>query len=196
MRGGAVHAWTLLAWHALEGLAATFAPYAFLAAVLCLLAVGRLVLELASPKSYSNEQRIAALVTASLPAAVQPGSIPPVPETWHDFPAFVNSWGRGTGGWAKYRLLAEGSVEVSMSLRQAGTKTDGAAILPASSLPAAYCPVTARRLLPAVVQGNALSSNWVPDVSFNTDGSLTVFGVNNGASTLSSLDCHGVYSTF
>jgi hypothetical protein len=121
--------------------------------------------------------------------AVQPGTSPSVAEAWHDFPAGVNSWGLGTGGWKKYRLLSTGSVEVSISLRLIGTKTDGTAIFSAGALPAGYTPALGRKLLPAIVNTNALSGNWPPTVSFNTDGSVTVFGVN--ATGLVSLDCHG-----
>src|SRR5436305_10903194 len=106
-------AWLLGAW---AQLAAAAAPYALIAAVICWLAARLVTQDAASPKSYATEQRLSNLIGTLLPAtylgsATQPGSSPPVPETWHDFPAGVNGWGLGSGGWKKYRLLAEGSVE-------------------------------------------------------------------------------------
>lgn len=192
-----MHAWMLLAWHALEGLAATFAPYAFLAAVVCLLAVGRVVLDAASPKSYANEQRIDALVAASLPAAVQPGSIPPVAEDWHDFPAGVNGWGiaGATTGWKKYRLLAEGSVEVAINLTLVGTKADNTLIWSAGALPSGYQPVLGGKYVPASLDTSGAvfyAGNHTPYLVFRTDGSVACFGVN--AAGLNQLQCNGIYS--
>lgn len=127
--------------------------------------------------------------------AFQPGSSPTVAETWHDFPAGVNSWGLGTGGWKKYRMTSTGSVEVSISLRQIGTKTDGTVVFAAGALPTGYQPGTvtgARKLLPIAMDTSAAtfySANHTPYMSFNTDGSVTIFGVN--ATGLSVVDCHG-----
>jgi hypothetical protein len=129
-------------------------------------------------------------------AIVQPGSSPAVAETWHDLPAGLASWGIGTGGWKKYRLTNDGDVEVSISLRLIGTKTDGTTIFAAGAFPTGYQTggtVGARKLLPLSMDTSAATfygANHTPYMSFNTDGSVTIFGVN--ATGLSVVDCHGI----
>jgi hypothetical protein len=127
-------------------------------------------------------------------AIVQPSSSPATAETWHDFPAGVNSWGNGTGGWKKYRMNVDGSVEVSISLRQIGTRTDGITVLSAGALPTGYQPVSGAKRLPVSLDTPGVafySSNHTPIMSFNTDGSVTVTGVN-AATAPSQLDCNGI----
>lgn len=132
-----------------------------------------------------NQNIQATLVTATNPTTF-------VAETWHDFPAGINGWGNGTGGWKKFRLLPFGSVEISISLRLIGTKTDGTLILPAGALPAAYQPTSAKRM-PCSTTNAANSANSTPWMGFLTDGSVNVSGVNT-AGTLDHVDCHVVLS--
>lgn len=175
----------------------TFAawPWAALTAVLAWAALLARTVQ-ASAKSYASEARIAALeTTVWLAPATQPGSSPPIAETWHDFPAGVNSWGRGTGGWAKYRLLAEGSAEVSINLNLIGTKTDNTLIWNAGALPAGYQPASGGKYLPASLDTSGAvfyGGNHTPYLVFRTDGSVACFGVN--ATGLNQLQCHGIYS--
>jgi hypothetical protein len=154
----------------------------------------------ASPKAYATEQRIAAVETTYLPAAVQPGSSPPIAETWHDFPAGATGWGitGGSGtGWKKYRLRAEGSVEVAINMTLIGTQADNTAILAAGALPAGYRPVAGGKYLAASIDTAAASfyaANHSPYLVFRTDGSVACYGVN--ATGLNQLQCNGVFSTF
>lgn len=182
----------LAAWlaHAWAQLAAAAAPYALLAGLICWLIAWRVTQE-ASPKAYAVERRLNALVPTILPAAIQPGSSPPVAETWHDLPAGINSWGRGTGGWAKYRLLAEGSVELSISLRLIGTKGDGTGVFSAGALPTGYQPSTGRFLPVSLNVAGATfwTGNHTPFLLIGADGGISCYGVN--ATGLTQLDCHG-----
>lgn len=184
-------------WDAWWGLAAAAWPYFAVACALgwlWALAVAGELAGSASAKAYALEQRVSALVAASLPAAVQPGSSPAAPETWHDFPAGVNGWGLGTGGWKKYRLLAEGSVEVSINLNLIGTKTDNTLLWNAGGLPAGYQPPSGK-YLPASLDTAAATfyaANHTPYLVFRSDGSVACYGVN--ATGLSQLQCHGIFS--
>jgi hypothetical protein len=144
----------------------------------------------ASTKSYANEQRITNLEQNYLPAAIQPGSSPAVPETWHDLPSGINGWGLGSGGWKKYRLTSDGNLALSISLRLIGTKADGTAIFPSGALPAGYQVSTARRV-PCSTTNNALSANSTAWIGLLADGSFNISGVN--ASTLDQVDLHGVF---
>lgn len=173
----------LAGWAAL--IAAAFWPAAALTCALLLLTVLARTVQ-ASPKSYANEARIGALETGYLPAAIQPGSVPPVPETWHDLPSGINGWGLGTGGWKKYRLLAEGSVEITISLRLIGTKADGTQLFPAGSLPSGYQPNQAKRL-GCSTTNNALSANSTAWIGVLSDGSFNISGVNG---TIDQVDLH------
>ena len=179
--------WLVAAW---EQLAAAAWPYALLACAitwLALVVAGR-VTEDASAKAYNVEQRVNLLWQTMLPAAIDP--VNGGPETWHDFPAGINGWGLGTGGWKKYRLLAEGSVEISISLRLIGTKTDGIAIFSAGALPAGYQVSVARRMAIST-SGNALSANNTAWMGFLADGSVNLNGVNT-AGALTQIDAHFV----
>jgi hypothetical protein len=178
-----VAAWLLHAW---EQLALAAWPYAALAAAVAWVALAAAARLEASAKAYNVEQRVNQLRAAMLPAAIEPGT--GNLETWHDFPAGINGWGLGTGGYKKYRLLAEGDVEVAIFLALIGTKTDGTVIFAAGALPSGYQPVTGKNL-PAVTNGNALSANWTPTLQFRSDGSVAVQGVN--AASLTSVSCHG-----
>lgn len=181
----------LAAWAAL---AAAAWPWAALAAALLLLAA-----RVAQPtaKSYSTEQRVTTLETWSQPVAVQPSSSPPAAETWHDFPAGAAGWGLGTGGWKKYRLTAEGSVQVSINLALIGTQTDNTVIFTAGALPPGYRPASGGRYLPAALDTSGAvfyGGNHTPYLVFRTDGSVAVFGVN--AAGLNQLQCNGTISLF
>jgi hypothetical protein len=168
--------WLLRTW---EQLADAALPYAIVAAAITWLAVTARAGQLtsASAKAYATEQRVNTLVTTVLPIAIQPGSSPPIPETWHDLPSGINGWGIGTGGWKKYRLLAEGSVEITLSLRLIGTKADGTAILPSGSLPSGYQPAQAKRLACSTTN-NALSANSTAWIGVLADGTFNISGVN------------------
>lgn len=120
--------------------------------------------------------------------AFQPAAVPAIAEVWHDLPPGANGWGLGTGGWKKYRMLSTGSVELSFSLRLIGTKTDNTNIFGAGALPSGYQPAN-NKYLPCIVNQNALSSNWPQTIRVNTDGSISIAGVN--ATTVTQLDFHG-----
>lgn len=174
-------AWAALAWAAW--------PYAVLTTWLLMLAALITRTIQASPKAYATEARVTNVEQTYLPAAVQPGSSPAITETWHDFPAFGNGWGRGTGGYGKYRLTAEGDCQVAIWLTATGTRTDGTVIMFTPGAGSAYSPTTAKNL-PVIVNPNALSSNWTPMMQFRSDGSIAVFGVN--AASLNEISCHGI----
>lgn len=145
-----------------------------------------------------NWQVDGTLLVAGTAVAKQPASSPALAETWHDFPAGSNGWGLGTGGWKKYRLTVDGNVQVSISLRLIGTKTDGTVVFGTGALPSGYQPgsvTSARKILPVSMDTSAATfygANHTPYFSFNQDGSVTCFGVN--ATGLSSLDCEGIFS--
>ncbi len=124
---------------------------------------------------------------------IQPGSSPPVIETWHDFPAGQNSWGLGTGGYKKYRLTSDGMLAVSISLRTIGTKNDGTIIFASGALPTGYQPISGNKYLPISFDwtGFAYSTNHSPYFSFNTDGAVQVQGINSGTAA-ARVECHGI----
>jgi hypothetical protein len=113
---------------------------------------------------------------------------------WTDFPAFQASWGRGTGGYAQYRKTPSGDLQVTISLRLIGTKTDGTVILAAGGWgDSTFWPSVAGKYLPVSLDTSGAAfyaGNHTPYLVFRTDGSVAVFGVN--AAGLSQLDCHGL----
>lgn len=176
------------AWAAL---AAAAWPWAALtAALLWLAALTAARTVQASDKSYSNETRIGALETWSQPFAVQPGSVPALPETWHDFPSGVNGWGITGGGWKKYRLTAGGDLEVSICLTLIGTKTDGTRVFADGTLPAGYAPNSALRVPVAYTAAQAPGANSSPWMGFLVAGGVIISGVN--LTGLDEVHCHAV----
>jgi hypothetical protein len=113
-------------------------------------------------------------------------------DIWHDLPAGTNGWGLGTGGWKKYRLLPSGSLELSISLRLIGTKTDATIMFAAGSLTPAYCPSVGRYIPVSMNLAGATfwQANFTPFLLIGANGSIACYGVN--ATGLSQLDCHGV----
>jgi hypothetical protein len=151
------------------------------------------ILAAAEGDGVTTDELAKGITTASVQTWDPNSGNPKKLETWHNLTGSSTGWGPGSG-WAKYRLLPFGSVEVSMHLTTIGTKNDGTVIFPAGTLSSPYCPASGPKPLPASTSANALSPNNTPMVSFNTNGSITVFGVNPASGTLSSVDCHGIYS--
>jgi hypothetical protein len=106
---------------------------------------------------------------------------PLVTDTWHAMPAMSVGW--TASGFAKYRLTAQGDLQVAFQDLVPGSDTDGTTIWAASSLPAAYRPPANHRVVcytdilrqpsAGVFSGAALS--------FQTDGSVQCFGIAGAA---------------
>lgn len=123
----------------------------------------------------------------------QPSSNPRIISDWRDLPSGVNGWGLGANGYKKFRNLADGSVQISIYLQLIGTKTDGTQIFPPGALPSGYQPGFEKKM-PAIVNSNALSTNWPPMLQFRADGSIYVYGVNDAG--LVELSCHCILPIF
>jgi hypothetical protein len=113
-------------------------------------------------------------------------------DDWTAFPAFVSSWGRGTGGFALWRKSHGGTLDFTISLRLIGTKTDATPIQNGGAWGDSSCwPVGGRYWPVSLNLASALfwSGNYTPFILFAGNGALSVYGVN--ATGLSQLDCHG-----
>lgn len=169
-------------------LAALVWPYAVLACAVAWLALAATTRLEASAKSYAVEQRVDQLRADMLPAAVDP--VGGGAETWHDFPSGVNGWGITGGGWKKYRLTAEGDLEVSINLTLIGTKTDGTRVWSDGALPSQYAPNTAVRIPVAYTAGQVPGANSSPWMGFLAAGGVNISGVN--LTGLDQVHCHAV----
>lgn len=69
--------------------------------------------------------------------AFQPGTTPAVPETWHPVTVLSNGWTVGSGGFFRYRLKSENTVEVDFAGLVPGTTANNTTIWTA---PAGYVP--------------------------------------------------------
>jgi hypothetical protein len=97
-----------------------------------------------------------------------------VPESWHNMPAMSGGW---SNSHAKYRLTSEGNLQLSFRNLGPGTDTDGATIWAAASLPAAYQPVSNKRIAcysQALRTGAAAEAAALEVI---TDGSVQCFGI-------------------
>lgn len=119
-----------------------------------------------------------------------------VEETSHSLSGFAT--GFSVAGAATYRMVASPPNSVALHLRNiayngTGTSTDGATILPAANgFPASYRPSSAQRI-PAVTNLLRQPSTGVFEgcgVEVETDGSLQIFGLANGATRI---DVVGLY---
>lgn len=117
--------------------------------------------------------------------------------TPHNLSGFAT--GFAVGGSAQYRLCASPPNTVQIHLRNityngTGTSTDGATILSAANgLPASYRPTSAQRL-PAwsnLLRQPTTGVFEAVAVEVETDGSLQIFGLANGATRL---DVVGLYA--
>lgn len=103
-----------------------------------------------------------------------PGSSPVIPETWHS----LGNYPSGTTTRGRYRLTAEGELEVDISLT--GTPASGANSFP-NTMPAAYRPAVTKRLI--IVQGGTLGI-----CTINTTG---IVGLSIGAGGSATADVSG-----
>lgn len=125
-----------------------------------------------------------------VPAGDLVATVSSTPETWHNMPGMSSGWSVGTG-FAKYRLTAEGFLAFSFNINSPSTKTDGTTIWATGSLPAAYRPQTASLRWPVSTSAAANSANNTPMIIFQTDGSITITGVNS-TGALTTVHAHGV----
>lgn len=92
---------------------------------------------------------------------VEPGSSPAIAETWHSLGTFPS----GTTTRGRYRMTAEGEVELDINLT--GTPTSGT--FP-NALPAAYRPAVVKRFV--IAQGGTLGLCAVSNATGNV--SMTI----------------------
>lgn len=120
------------------------------------------------------------LVNGAYQYIVNTSGLTAITDTAHTFGTLSNSWAIGSGGQAKYRLNALGELQISMINLSPGTKTDGTQIWTAANgLPAGWAPVTSRRV---TAMANAEAAETC-GLSFNSDGSITVFGISGTSAT-------------
>ena len=123
------------------------------------------------------------VIPAGSIAAVDPSTgtvaAPAVAEPWHSMPSMSASW--SVSGFAEYRLLPTGDLQLAFQDLVPGTDTDGTTIWAAGSLPAAYRPAHNSPRLAAY--SNALRTGAVgtategPALTVLTDGSVECFGI-------------------
>jgi hypothetical protein len=142
-----------------------------------------------SPSADFAQTYVTAITSQAAAVAVQPGSSPPVVETWHNMPAMSNGWGVGTGH-AKYRLTVDGMLAFSFVLTTIGTKTDGIRLWADGSLPSGYQPSIAKRW-PCSITAAANSANSSPWIGILSAGGVNASGINTGG-TLTELHAVGV----
>jgi hypothetical protein len=91
-----------------------------------------------------------------------------------------NTW--SIGGYAKYRMTAQGDLQVAWQDLTPGTVADGTLIWAASSLPAAYRPATNHRVV-CWTDGLKVNGATFEAAGFqlNTDGSVACYGFGTAA---------------
>jgi hypothetical protein len=104
--------------------------------------------------------------------ATSPGSSPSVPETWSTLGPIGNGWTTNHG---RYRMTAEGELEIDVSLQ--GSGTTGTLTWP-NTLPSAYRPVIARRIAGVPTSGTC-------HTTVNTSGTVSST-IPTGAGTFDS----------
>jgi hypothetical protein len=103
-------------------------------------------------------------------------------DTWHDTGAMKSSWGKGTG-YFKYKLLADGNVQIAAKGLTTGTVVDFTEILSAANgLPAGYQPTTSKHFPCYTDNIKAGSATFeVAALLFAADGSVQCLGFNTSA---------------
>lgn len=118
--------------------------------------------------SDASSNAFAAGFTGNI-VAVQPGSNPAVVETWHS----LGNYTSGTTTRGRYRLTAEGELEIDVNLT--GTPTAGAGSF-ANTMPASYRPAVTKRGV--ITQGGTLgiitvATTGVVSATIGAGGSAT-----------------------
>lgn len=124
------------------------------------------------PRLYYQTDTNALMVwngSAWVPVAPQAGA-------WNNMPAMTNGWSIGSG-FAKYRLTANGDLQVAFKGLSVGSASDGTTIWAAGSLPSGYQVPTFHRMVCwsdaiKTTGGNQESSGleFVSDGSVNCEG--------------------------
>lgn len=118
------------------------------------------------------------LITPAAPLTSQdPGSATTKAETWHTMPAMSASW--TVGGFAKYRLTAQGDLQVAWQDLVPGSDADNTTIWAAASLPAAYRPAANHRVVcyTDILRQPSAGIFSGASLGINTDGSVVCFGI-------------------
>lgn len=93
---------------------------------------------------------------------------------WSNMPAMTNSW--SIGDFAKYRMTADGNLQVAFKNLRAGTTNDGTTIWASGSLPSVFRPPTFHRMvcwsdsLRTTVNAEAAALEFAADGSVNCQG--------------------------
>jgi len=90
-----------------------------------------------SPSADSAQTYVTGIVTQLSTVAFQPGSSPPIVETWHSLGTFPS----GTTSRGRYRIAANGELEIDMTLTASPTTGTWPV-----TLPTAYRPAVTKRI--------------------------------------------------
>jgi hypothetical protein len=112
-------------------------------------------------------------------SAAQPASNPTVPETWHSF-TFQNSWTQRAAPNMKFQYCLvpwgpSGQATWIKGVIIPGTKTDGTVV---ATLPAGYYNTLEQVQIPVGTGPSTVAVVNAPWVQVNTDGTITVSGLN------------------
>jgi hypothetical protein len=102
---------------------------------------------------------------------------PLVSDTWHTMPAMSNGW--SVGGVAKYRMTAQGDLQVSFQDLVAGSDADGTTIWAAGTFASVYRPPVNHRVVcyADVLRQPSAGIFSAAALEFRTDGSVQCFGI-------------------